>query len=212
MLTSLRALLKKWFQLPHKPSEIEATDKQPIPAYLLADHQSEGFTQLSRGRAFTASTVPFDENLLERSRTQWQFGDWDSLARLERDTLQHHPDRAKLALLAAAGHAQKGDSQAARQFTRLAQDWGCSKKLIAQILIAGVHNSLGRAAAASGKDQLAVQHLQASLQMGTPYADQTLLTRARVRQEFTQLGLSVPSTEIADSGGDSQFWKKTETD
>jgi hypothetical protein len=77
--------------------------------------------------------VPYDENLLERSRTQWHFGDWESLAKLERDTLQHHPDRAKLALLAAAGHLQQGNSQEARQFTRLAQDWGCSKKLISQI-------------------------------------------------------------------------------
>ena len=24
--------------------------------------------------------VPYDENLLERSRTQWQFGDWERLA------------------------------------------------------------------------------------------------------------------------------------
>ena len=34
------------------------------------------------------SFVPYDENLLERSRTQWQFGDWASLAKLERHTLQ----------------------------------------------------------------------------------------------------------------------------
>ncbi len=47
----------------------------------------------------TAHPVPYDENLLERARTQWQFGDWASLMKLERDTLQHHPDRAKLALL-----------------------------------------------------------------------------------------------------------------
>ena len=82
--------------------------------------------------------VPYDENLLERSRTQWQFGDWQSLALLQRETLQHHPERAKLALLAAAGHQQLGNMPAAHQFTRLAQDWGCSKKLISQILIAGV--------------------------------------------------------------------------
>jgi len=42
--------------------------------------------------------VPCDENPLKRARTQWQFGDWQSLAQLDRATLQHHPDRAKLAL------------------------------------------------------------------------------------------------------------------
>lgn len=39
--------------------------------------------------------VPYDENLLERSRTQWQFGDWESLAKLERDS-RSSPRRFRL--------------------------------------------------------------------------------------------------------------------
>jgi hypothetical protein len=141
--------------------------------------------------------VPYDENLLERSRTQWQFGDWASLAALDRDTLQHHPDRAKLALLAAAGHSGTGSTEEARQYTRLALDWGCSKKLVSQILIAGVHNTLGRAAAVSGQDQCALQHFQASLQVGAPQSDVRLLAQARVSQQFSQLGLSAPTPHMA---------------
>ena len=64
------------------------------------------------------SVVPYDENLLEKARTQWQFGDWESLASLDRDTLQHHPDRAKLVLLAAAGRLQVGQDAEARQYIR----------------------------------------------------------------------------------------------
>jgi 2-polyprenyl-3-methyl-5-hydroxy-6-metoxy-1,4-benzoquinol methylase len=131
--------------------------------------------------------VPYDENLLERSRTQWQFGDWESLAKLERDTLQHHPDRAKLALLAAAGHLQQGDSQAARQFTRLAQDWGCSKKLISQILIAGVHNSLGRAAAIRGVQPRALKHFESAIAIGAPSSDQRLIIQARINEQSRQI-------------------------
>lgn len=52
-----------------------------------------------------ANHVPYDEPLLERARTRWQFGDWNSLGQLDRNTLQHHPNRTKLALLAAAGRA-----------------------------------------------------------------------------------------------------------
>lgn len=140
--------------------------------------------------------VPYDENLLERSRTQWQFGDWASLAALERDTLQHHPDRAKLALLAAAGHSALGKAIEARQFTRLALDWGCSKKLVSQILIAGVHNTLGRVAVVSGQEQRALQHFQASLQVGAPQNDVHLLSQARVNQQLSQLGLSAPTQQI----------------
>ena len=190
--------VKAWLveQLTGKPPAAAPTRATAAPDHIGHDHSHD----------HAQSIVPFDENLLERSRTQWQFGDWDSLAKLDRDTLQHHPDRAKLALLAAAGHAQKGDSQAARHFTRLAQDWGCSKKLIGQILIAGVHNSLGRAAAASGQQQLAVHHLQASLKVGTPYADLALLTQARVGHEFMQLGLSAPNLQVADGSVQSQHF------
>jgi hypothetical protein len=144
----------------------------------------------------TQNVVPYDETLLERSRTQWQFGDWESLTKLERDTLQHHPDRAKLALLAAAGHLQQDNNQEARQFTRLAQEWGCSKRLISQILISGVHNSLGRAASVSGQAHRALQHFQSSIQAGAANSEVRLLTEARVNQQLTQLGLPLSALQL----------------
>ena len=133
--------------------------------------------------------VPYDENLLERSRTQWQFGDWQSLVQLSRETLQHHPDRAKLALLAAAGRLQIGMTAEGQQFIRLAKDWGASKKLISQILIAGVHNSLGRAAAIGNEQESAIQHFHSSIKMGTPGSEARLLVTARIHQQYEQLGL-----------------------
>ncbi|MGO3985371.1 methyltransferase FkbM [Pseudomonas sp. SAS7] len=148
-----------------------------------------------------AQLVPYDENLLERSRTQWQFGDWQSLAELQRETLQHHPDRAKLALLAAGAHQQLGNMTAARQFTRLAQDWGCSKKLISQVLIAGVHNTLGRATAIAGRSQQALEHFQNAVKIAAPGADVRLLVQARVREELGQLGL--PALEAQQKPGPS---------
>lgn len=171
--------------------------KLPTPEKVAAPAHTTGATgQIEH--EYAQNIVPYDENLLERSRTQWQFGDWESLTRLERDTLQHHPDRAKLALLAAAGHLQQGDNQAARQFTRLAKDWGCSKKLISQILISGVHNSLGRAAAISGQAQRALQHFQSSIESGAAHSEVSLLTEARLNRQLAELGLSqrIPSKNI----------------
>jgi DNA-binding transcriptional MerR regulator len=136
--------------------------------------------------------VPYDENLLERARTQWQFGDWESLAQLSRDTLQHHPDRAKLALLAAAGRLQTGHDVEARQFIRLAQNWGVSNKLVCQILIAGVHNSLGRAAALGGNQPRALKHFENAVVVGMPGRDAKLLTQARTREQLHQLELLTP--------------------
>lgn len=161
-------------------------------------HQPHHTTPQSRQAVATRASqpkqtlMPYDENLLERSRTQWQFGDWQSLTKLNRDTLQHHPDRAKLALLAAAGHLQTGksDNIEAKQFIRLAQDWGIDKKLISRVLIAGVHNNLARAAAIAQQETRAWDHFEKAILVGSPSSATRLLTQARINEQFQQLGLS----------------------
>lgn len=132
---------------------------------------------------------PYDEHLLDRSRTQWQFGDWDSLARLDLDILQHHPDRAKLALLAAAGRMHTGQIAEARPLVRKAQEWGASKELVSQVLVAGVHHRLGRASALAGQQPRALQHFESALALGTPGGEARLLARARLGAQLDQLGL-----------------------
>jgi hypothetical protein len=135
--------------------------------------------------------VAFDENLLEKARTQWQFGDWETLAEVSREQLQHHPDRAKLAILVAAGHSQLGSMQQARQFTRLADDWGASKKLISQVLISGVHNSLALVAGASNQSQRALSHFDKAISVGMPNGDAVLLTEARRHFQLEQIGIAL---------------------
>ena len=140
-----------------------------------------------------AQLRPYDENLPERSRTQSQLGDWKSLTQVDRDTLQNHPDRAKLALMVADSHQQQGNLGAARHFTRLAKDWGCSKKLVRQVMIAGVHNTLGRAAAISGQETRALRNFEAAIVTGTSGGDVQVLLPARVSQQFAQIGLPMPA-------------------
>lgn len=173
-MKKLLNLLKSWFRRSSR-SPVIASEAQQSNS-----HSGDGLENL----------VPYDENLLERSRIQWQFGDWASLAALDRDTLQHHPDRAKLALLGAAGRLQTGSQIEAKQWIRLAQDWGCSKKLISQILIAGVHNNIGRASALSGNNLKSFQHFEAAISIGTPGADVRLLTQARSFHQLGQLNLN----------------------
>ena len=158
--------------------------RSSTPDLQVASTQTE-FTNLS-SEALT-SVLAYDENLLERSRTQWQFGDWASLAALDRDTLQHHPDRAKLAILAAAGHAQQGGSESARQFVSLAQQWGCPSNIIAGVMVAGVYNHIGRASALSGDQTRSLRHFEAAVALGSPHSDHRLLARGRVQEQEAQL-------------------------
>jgi hypothetical protein len=141
----------------------------------------------------STAMVAYDANLLERSRTQWQFGDWASLAKLDRDTLQHHPDRANLALLAAAGHLQSGSPAEAERLIQLAQDWGVSKNLLNRILVAGVNNSLGRAAAIVGDELGALRNFNSSIRTAAPGSEVHLLVQARANHQYHEMGLPAPT-------------------
>ncbi len=178
--------LIKWLRhligppFPHEP--------RPAP-FALPDQSGsrtgDGLVLFTEEHAGTI--VPYDENLLERAKTQWQFGDWQSLVAIDHNSLEQHPERAKLALLAAAGHAQLGDTVTARRLIDLAEGWGCNKRLIAQILIAGVHNSLGGAAANVGQEARALDHFKNFVTIGSPGRDVRLLTGARAHQQPSQL-------------------------
>lgn len=139
----------------------------------------------------TQSTQPtlYDENLLACSRAQWQLGDWTGLAAISHDTVKHHPDRAKLALMVAAGHQALGNADEARRYTRLAMAWGCGKKIASQMLISGVHNTLGRAAVAGGLETRAVRHFESAISVVMPQSDIRQLGQARIVHETAKLGL-----------------------
>lgn len=133
------------------------------------------------------TTLPFyDENLLDCCITQWKFGDWQSLVKISKEKLEHHPEREKLAILVAAGHFQVGSIAVAKEFTQTAIAWGCSRRLISQILIAGVHNSLGRAAVLFQEPDRALSHFKEAITIGAPKSEVTLFVQARAAEQTRQ--------------------------
>jgi hypothetical protein len=141
----------------------------------------------------------FDENLFDRARTQWQFGDWSSLIQISHESLENHPERAKLGLLVASAHFQIGELEEARRLIALAQEWGCNRRLLSQVLIAGVHNSLGRATALNCQLDRANLHFESAVRAVSPSSDTRLLSLARSSQQFEQLGLRSASNPTWNS-------------
>jgi len=185
MIKVLRTLFYRWFGARPSQSKPALSGTEQSPAH--EDSGATGTQSLDRSDS-GGRPVPYDEYLLEKARTQWQFGDWESLAKLDRDTLQHHPDRAKLALLAAAGRLQMGHAHAARHYLRLAEDWGCGRHLMTRVVISGVHNSLGRAASLAGQGQRAQLHFEDAIRAGMPTGDVRLLTQVRTQHQGYFLG------------------------
>lgn len=190
MLKTIKALLRKL-----KPrSAADLGMEKSHRSNTVVDGSDSGFC----GESFKdsdeveikATVVAFDEDLLEKSRTRWQFGDWASLVQVSKADLQHHPDRAKLALLIAVAHGQVGNGSELNRFSRLAIDWGCSRRLVAQALISGIHNSIGRAWMVQGAVDRAHSQFNESLLCGVPGADTSLLLKARLAEQATQLGVS----------------------
>jgi FkbM family methyltransferase len=131
-----------------------------------------------------------------RLRTAWCMGDWEALANLRVSTLTHHPERHRIALLVASAQQQLGQHEEARHNVRLALSWGCPPRLVAQILIAGVHNTLGRAAALTRDTETSQKHFNAAVLPSASDADMPLLSQMRSLREMTRLDLFPQAAEL----------------
>ena len=167
------------------------SDITQIPAqFIWHSARSIEFNALKSTPQSTNQSPAYDPHLLDNARTQWQFGDWDSLVKLQRDNLEAHPERAKLALLAAAGHSQVGDMNAVRDFVQLARDWGCDKQLISRVLVAGVYSTLGRATLVLGERQRALEYYKTSATVINQKANASLLADTQMMRETLRLDVA----------------------
>lgn len=134
-----------------------------------------------------SSTSLDDSSVLDHNRSLWELGEWERLAQLDRQTMEYQPGREKLALLVAAAQLQLGQTANAKENLKLANAWGIDKKLVSRILIAGVHNSLGRACSVANAPQRALDHFKRSLEVGIPSATAESLGVQRGAREVAQL-------------------------
>ena len=133
---------------------------------------------------------------LPRARSAWQLGDWRALVTLGERPLHRHPDRAKLALLAASGHFQLGDNAAVRRLVELALSWGCDKRLVSRVLVSGLHNTLGRAASVLDQPARALTQFTAAMLTASPASPLSAITQSRAGEQLKQLGLSVWAPDL----------------
>lgn len=193
MFEALRKLLTDWLGPPtqshtHSP---EPENAEISRSTVKIDETRPGISEL-----IDSHPVPYDETLLERTRTQWRQGEWESLVRLDMNSIEHHPDRAKLGLAVASAWLQQGDSATARRYLHHAMNWGCDKKLAAQILTAGVHNTLGRAAAIAGDHVRMEQHFRQAVAGSGNQIERASLGRRHLelqRLGLEQSGCGIPS-------------------
>ena len=147
---------------------------------------------------------PEDMYTLDSARTSWQFGDWDALIQIGKTDLTNHPDRAKLALLIAAAHAHNANKPFARHFASLAVSWGCSRRLVNDILISSLYNTLGRLSLLLNREEDASEYFNRAMEIIETKRNNTYLGRVRQISEAARLGLIPQASQLLDQEISSQ--------
>jgi hypothetical protein len=151
-----------------------------------------------------ASHLAGVDSLVARCRALWRQGDWHSLAGYGIGDVELHPQRASLALMVAAAHQALGQAEQTRLFVDQARQWGCEPQLIARTLIAGVHNTLGRAMAAAGKQRhRARQHFTDAMAAGGGASAGELNLQDRVRHQLGSMRLEADVTGLLEGAADA---------
>ncbi len=132
-----------------------------------------------------------DNALLISAFLSWQFADWVGLCNLGFQSLEKHPDKSLLLLLSSAAHLQLGDTQTAEVLIEKAQMSGCGRELILEILISGVHNTLGMGFAIDGQEDKSSKHFMKSIAMAPIKTDTKFAFKARSTTELARLGMPV---------------------
>lgn len=154
-----------------------------------------------RGRSPPAAGEPaYDDGLVQRCRDLWRRGDWGALLGVSLDDVERHPQRARLALMVASAHQALGQHAQVRTLAGLALQWGCEAELVARVLLAGVHNTLGRAAVASGKlRDRALGHFLQAIEPGGPRSLRRLALHSRVQEQLTQMQMAHETAALLGS-------------
>jgi hypothetical protein len=142
-------------------SGLKSQVSSSIPIYELketspAGYQSQGDSTFSSEE----SQDGFYTGLLDLARMQWLLGDWEGLGTIRFEAIKGHPDKAKLALLAAAGCLQAGKFIEGKTFMCMALDWGANRRMAAMFLVSGAHHSIGKAAIVAKDTQRGALHFE----------------------------------------------------
>lgn len=147
---------------------------------------------------------------------QWLLGDWPSLAAVRMTQLAHRADGQTLLLFAIVGCQQCGMYEEAATLVKQAMSMGCSREEIARWMLAGVHNSLGRACSVVGETAKSMEEFRQSIALAPGGVDSEELARARSSHQSRLIErdnhLTVsPQMDRSTSGGRLETFRKPAT-
>lgn len=135
-------------------------------------------------------------NELSKAKKLWLNGNWKALADICLETTNGHLDTADLAIFKAAGYQQLNDINNCKKYATIAKQLNCNSKLLSKILIAGVHNILGRINALKENNKKIQYHFNEAINIVAPEKKSNLNTHMRTVSEVAKLGLLPQAAEL----------------
>ena len=127
--------------------------------------------------------------LLPQAHEAARRGEWAMLSALADQSGADHPDHAALLVLGGLARAQRGDAAGAANRLQEAMAQGASRRDVAQAVVGGAFDSLGRAAALFGDSGLAESFFAEALAQDPPPGDITEALRDRMIRARADMGL-----------------------
>jgi hypothetical protein len=128
-------------------------------------------------------------------------GDWLALNSIDANQIEQSSDRIQLALMIASAALAQGLTERVRQHVLLAVQWGADRASVARILIATVHNTLGRAAAALPRQAgRALHHFYEAVSPCSAPTVRWIAVQARVQSQLVDIGPSDTVKSILGGG------------
>jgi hypothetical protein len=148
-----------------------------------------------------AQTFPHGAASLEEAHLNELDANWASLLALGPETIARHPERARISALSAAAAVQAGDRRLARMHVRQALAWGYGKTKMSELLIAGVHATIARAALAADRERKADAHFEHSVAFARLSSERRRLALLRKDKMASELRQAIDTAVKLRKGG-----------
>jgi hypothetical protein len=154
--------------------------------------------ELASPAAPSPAPEPTEAHRALQLRECWRRGDWSTLDQVPDGELELHPDRARLLVLRAAARLALGQRLPTRRDADAARRAGCDPVLLRRALVASVHNSLARAAAANPSLRgRAAHHFRESLAPAGAHPLHARWVEARIHQQLSDAQLPTDAAAVA---------------
>lgn len=131
------------------------------------------------------------QSVLSEIKEDWFIGDWEKIANINLAEITNSAELAELSLLKASAYQQLDRPVECKEYLVKARELGCDSDFINQILLAGLHNLLGKMHGILNKDEQSFYHFKHSIdvQWGSKRHVHDILTHTRSVRELSRLGL-----------------------